>query len=282
MTQVTRLAVLGSPILHSKSPALHSAAYSALGLDWSYEAIEVRSGELSALIETLDDDWRGLSLTMPLKREVLPLLSHHDEMVALSEAANTVLVTESGLHGFNTDIAGIVAAFHGAGVDLMSNVRLLGGGATAGSALIAAAELGAARAVVSVRTPAKASGLVALGERLGVVVSVETLGVFDHGFPADVVISTLPSSADTEIAFPEGLMATSVYFDVTYDPWPTPMAAAWAMSGGRIIPGIEMLVAQALVQVRIFVHRDPLRELEGEAAVLEAMRTAVGLPPVGV
>ena len=68
----TRLAVLGSPIAHSKSPALHRAAYGALGLDWTYEAVEVRDGALEPFLAGLDASWRGLSLTMPLKREVLP------------------------------------------------------------------------------------------------------------------------------------------------------------------------------------------------------------------
>jgi shikimate dehydrogenase len=69
-----------------------------------------------------------------------------------------------------------------------------------------------------------------------------------------------------------------VLLDVAYDPWPSPLAAAWLEVGGTVVPGIEMLVNQALVQVRIFVHGDPLRALPTEASVLTAMRRAVGLP----
>jgi shikimate dehydrogenase len=71
---VTRLAVLGSPIAHSQSPALHTAAYAALGLDWQYDAVEVTGATLANFVASRDASWRGLSLTMPLKRDVLPLL----------------------------------------------------------------------------------------------------------------------------------------------------------------------------------------------------------------
>jgi hypothetical protein len=71
---VTRLAVLGSPIAHSQSPALHTAAYAALGLDWQYDAVEVTGATLADFVASRDASWRGLSLTMPLKRDVLPLL----------------------------------------------------------------------------------------------------------------------------------------------------------------------------------------------------------------
>src|SRR6478752_1823922 len=87
-----RLAVLGSPIAHSKSPALHRAAYEVLGLDWEYDAIEVAEGGLATFLGGLDASWRGLSLTMPLKREVLPLLDELDELAAQSQLANTVLI----------------------------------------------------------------------------------------------------------------------------------------------------------------------------------------------
>ncbi|MCU1513118.1 MAG: shikimate dehydrogenase [Microbacteriaceae bacterium] len=277
----TRLAVLGSPIGHSKSPALHTAAYAELGLPWSYDAIEIDTGTLAGFLRDRNEEWRGLSLTMPLKRDVLPLLDRVDELVELTGSANTVLIGDDGgglsLRGYNTDVYGIVESMRDAGVSILTNVRLLGGGATAASALVAVAQLGGARVIVSVRNPSRAARLVALGERLGLVVEVETLGVMNSGFAADAVISTLPGGVEHGLEFDAGLRATSVFFDVAYEPWPTPLAASWLEVGGRVVPGIEMLVRQALVQVRVFLSTDPMRELPAETAVLAAMRSAVGL-----
>jgi len=136
------LAVLGSPIAHSKSPRLHAAAYRVLGLPWTYTAVEVVEGSLGAFVNTCDSRWRGLSLTMPLKREVLPMLASCSALVETVGAANTVLFDdELGMHGFNTDVAGIVAAFADHGVSALDSVRILGGGRTYHQLLLVFREL---------------------------------------------------------------------------------------------------------------------------------------------
>jgi len=112
-----KAAVLGSPIAHSLSPALHRAAYTALGLtDWSYQAIECDQAALPALLAGCGPDWAGLSLTMPLKRAVLPLLDRTDPVAADVGAANTVVFGDGGRHGYNTDVPGMIAALAGAGL----------------------------------------------------------------------------------------------------------------------------------------------------------------------
>ena len=278
---VTRLAVLGSPIAHSKSPALHSAAYRVLGLDWQYDAFEVAPASLGDFIRSRGPEWRGLSLTMPLKRDVMPLLDFADPVAALSGGANTVLFRqgEGGLtlRGFNTDVFGIVEAFRHAGVARLSTVRMLGAGATAASALVAVAQLGASRVIVSVRSELKLVALVGLGRQLGVDVHAAHPDSVDGGIVPDAVISTLPGGADHPYRFDASTRESSVLFDVAYDPWPSPLAASWLEAGGRVIPGIEMLVNQALMQVRIFVGGGVDRILPREEAVLAAMRESVGL-----
>ena len=112
----TRLAVLGSPITHSKSPLLHAAAYAELGLDWQYDAIEVTGDTLAEFVSSRGPEWRGLSLTMPLKRDVLPLLDSRDDAVELTGVANTLLFG-AARRGFNTDVYGITEAFRANGVD---------------------------------------------------------------------------------------------------------------------------------------------------------------------
>ncbi|GAB3606376.1 shikimate dehydrogenase [Conyzicola nivalis] len=277
---MTRLAVLGSPIAHSKSPLLHAAAYRALGLDWQYDAVDVTEGALHGFVAGRDASWRGLSLTMPLKRDVLPLLDWADDTATLTRAANTVLFDRSTgalqLRGYNTDVYGVTEAFREAGVGGLDSVEILGGGATAASALVAAGELGASRAIVSVRTPAKAADLVALGELLGVEVAVRQFGAPDRPFAVpDAVVSTIPGHGAHGLAFAEPIRAASVLFDVAYDPWPSELAASWLAAGGTVISGLEMLLHQAVAQIRIFVNGAPDATLPGEDDVLAAMRAAV-------
>src|ERR1700761_861579 len=92
-----RAAVLGSPVAHSLSPVLHRAAYAELGLtDWSYDRFETDEAALPGFLEGLGPEWAGLSLTMPLKRAVIPLLDEISDTAASVEAVNTVVLTEDG------------------------------------------------------------------------------------------------------------------------------------------------------------------------------------------
>jgi shikimate dehydrogenase len=277
---VTRLAVLGSPIAHSKSPALHAAAYRVLGLDWQYDAVEVTAEALASFVTSRDTTWRGLSLTMPLKRDILPLLQWADDTATLTAAANTVLFDRSrgalALRGFNTDVYGVIEAFREAGVDTLDRVQILGGGATAASVLVAIRALGASRAQVSVRTPAKAADLAALGEAIGVDVTIRPFDHQDRSLIApDAIVSTIPGHAAHGLVFAERIRATSVLFDVAYDPWPSELATAWLDADGTVISGLEMLLHQAVAQVRVFVNGVPDATLPGERDVLAAMRAAI-------
>ena len=119
---MVRAAVLGSPIAHSLSPALHRAAYAALGLDWQYDAVEVASGGLAGFLAGLDPEWRGLSLTMPLKQEVLPLLSERTRLVEITGAANTVVIEDGAFIGSRAIVVEGVRV--GAGAVLAPNVVL--------------------------------------------------------------------------------------------------------------------------------------------------------------
>ena len=268
----TKLAVLGSPIAHSKSPLLHRAAYAALGLDWSYEAIEVTERTLGDFVSSRSPEWRGLSLTMPLKRDVLPLLDDFDQLVSLTGAANTVLFGD-GILGFNTDVYGITEAFRAAGVRSLKRVQILGGGATAASALAAAAELGASSAEVRLRNPLRVGNLDDLGVDLGVAIEFRALDLPERTTP-DAVISTLPGHVEHGATFSAATRKRAVLFDVAYDPWPSALASTWL---GTVISGLDMLTLQALAQVRIFVNGSPEAPLDDEPAVLAAMKRAVAL-----
>lgn len=270
-----RLAVLGSPIAHSQSPALHRAAYRVLGLPWEYGSGEVASGELGGFLADLDDSWRGLSLTMPLKREVLPFLGARDAVTELVGAANTVLFDDGRVLGFNTDVYGAEAMLRENLPGEVGRALILGGGATACSMLAALARRGASEIVVLARSPERSGGLLAVADRLGIALTVGGFDTDTDHRSLDVVVSTLPGTARRDRGFPRELRSSVPLVDVAYDPWPTAMATHWLEGDGAAVnTGLGMLIHQAIAQVRIFVGGDPDGALPDEAGVLAAMREA--------
>lgn len=270
-----RLAVLGSPIGHSQSPALHRAAYARLGLDWEYTAVEMDGGHLRGFIDGLDASWRGLSLTMPLKQDVLPMLDDIDEVAGLTGAANTVLFDGTSRRGFNTDVGGIVRTLAESDVRRVARGAIVGAGATALSALVAMSQLGARDVRVLVRRPGASQPISELGRRLGLVIHEAPLAALADIDDADLVISTLPGTAELDVVPNRALVSAAPLLDVAYDPWPTVLGASWFEGGGRVVHGLGMLLHQALLQVRIFVNGDPSTPLDGEAGVLTVMRDAL-------
>jgi shikimate dehydrogenase len=276
MAAERRLAVLGSPIAHSKSPLLHRAAYAQLGLDWSYDAIELDGTGLPAFLGGLDERWRGLSLTMPLKQDVLPLVDELDRTARLTGAANTVLLDDDGRRrGFNTDVGGLVRALREAGCTRVERVALIGAGATSASALVAVHELGATRVDVFARTPGRAAPLVELGAQLGVEVRPLALDALEHAGGIDLAVSTVPGGTTLDHEASAALRTGALLFDVAYDPWPSGLAESWLAAGGAVADGLGMLLHQALLQVRVFVTGDAATALPAEDDVLAAMRAAV-------
>ncbi|MFL6157314.1 MAG: shikimate dehydrogenase [Marmoricola sp.] len=247
---VMKCAVLGSPIEHSLSPVLHRAAYAELGLRWTYQALDVEERELRGFIEGRDRSWRGLSLTMPLKRTVMPMLDVVDEWTRLSGVANTVVFDGAIRKGYNTDIPGAIAALRERVPGPFANVVVLGGGATAASMLLALGELGCEHARLLVREPSRAVETVEAVGRAenGPEIEVGTLG--DPVGEADLVVSTIPSAAQTDWLV-RSADPCPVVFEVTYDPWPTPLAARALVSGRILISGLDLLINQAALQVNL-------------------------------
>jgi shikimate dehydrogenase len=270
-----RCAVLGSPIAHSLSPAMHRAAYAYLDLDWTYDGVLVDSAGLEAFLDGLDDSWRGLSLTMPLKRTVVPLVDALDEWSRLSGVANTVVLTDGRRLGFNTDIPGAMAALaERVDVPLRSAV-VIGGGATATSVLLALTERGCTTARVLVRDPARAEETVAAVASHPLAPDVTVGRIAEAGsLEADVVVSTIPAGAQT----PELLAACATVptvFEVVYDPWPTPIAQAALDSGRRLVSGLDLLAHQAVIQMDLMTGRPVPVELVRDAGRAELARRDV-------
>lgn len=280
-----RAAVLGHPIAHSLSPALHRAAYAALGLDWTYDAVDVTEEALPAFVDALDATWAGLSLTMPLKQTVIPLLDHVEPLAGVVGAVNTVVVQGGGsrptLVGANTDVYGIVAALSegGARTEPVSaggpaarrSAVVLGAGATAASALAALAQLGLVAPTVLARSIARAGATMRAAHRMGVDAAVRTMEPLERTVEAltraDVVVSTLPpGAADTIAARVRARGVAGVLLDCAYTPRPTALVDAWRAAGGRAVSGERMLLHQAGEQVRL---------MTGSPAPLEAMDAAL-------
>ncbi|MFF1480091.1 shikimate dehydrogenase [Streptomyces sp. NPDC058301] len=245
-----RAAVLGSPIAHSLSPVLHRAAYRELGLThWSYDRFEVDEAQLPGFIDGLDRSWAGLSLTMPLKRAIIPLLDGISDTAASVEAVNTVVLTADGRrYGDNTDIPGMLAALRERGVERVPSAAVLGAGATASSALAALARICTGEVTAYVRSADRAEEMRGWGERLGVAVRTADWADAAGAFEAPLIVATTPAGTTDALAaaVPD---SPGTLFDVLYDPWPTPLAAAWSGNGGAVVGGLDLLVHQAVLQV---------------------------------
>lgn len=295
-----RAAVVGMPVAHSLSPVLHRAAYRSLGLtDWTYTKREVAPGELAPVLEELAAPggdgplWAGLSVTMPHKQALLPLLDVVDPLASVVGAVNTVVAQRSGrgralLTGVNTDVAGIVGALREAApaADGERTAVVLGSGATACSALAALTELGSARIVVVARRHGGPGRALTAAHRMGIEIETETWRPGDEASDrrvaeivaeADLVVSTLPAHAadgpavhlEAALGAAAGPRPGTALLDVVYRPWPTRLAGAWARAGGRVVPGWLMLLHQAVPQVFLMTGRtpsvDPMRSALEEA-----------------
>ena len=256
MTDTTyRAAVLGKPIAHSLSPVLHNAGYAAAGLTgWAYTAIECAESELPGLVDGLGPEWRGLSLTMPIKEAALAVAAEVSPAAAALGVGNTLVRrTDGSWFADNTDVIGMVTVLRDAGITDGAAIALLGGGGTARAAIGAAARLGNSPVTAFVRRPEAGTELAPVAGTLGIPFQVSpwssaaaSLGDFD------VVISTVPKGAADHLAAGPHWPATTVYFDVVYHPWPTPLAA-WATAGGSpVASGLDLLHAQALGQFAQF------------------------------
>jgi shikimate dehydrogenase len=248
---VRRCAVLGSPIEHSLSPTLHRAAYTHLGLNWTYDRVEIDEPGLASFVHGLDGAWRGLSLTMPLKVAVLEL-GQVDQLARLAGAGNTLVLEGGERWVYNTDVGGLIWAVGRVAAASLPRVTILGTGATARSALLAASDLGAQLVTVVARNPARAEALRALSDQLRVSLEIRP---WSSEVPvADLVVSTVVSGAADSIADAVARSAPLIV-DIIYDPWPTVLASAAERVGCTVVSGLDLLIGQALLQIELMTGR---------------------------
>lgn len=250
---VRRCAVVGHPVAHSLSPTMHRAAYAVLGLDWTFDAVDVEAGGLAAFVHGLDHTWRALAVTAPHKRDALDLADDVSGVARRAGGANTLVLDVRGsamhVHADNTDVPGARAALVEAGVEQVPFVRVLGAGATASSVAHAAATLGTRRVELVVREPARAHETVASVRAIGLDVRVVRA---DQPVDkrADLLVSTVPESVAGPRAA-EHVASADAVFDVLYDPWPTRLQAAARDAAVPAVTGLDLLAHQAVLQLAL-------------------------------
>lgn len=293
-----RAYVLGHPIAHSLSPALHRAAYAYLGeANLEYDRRDTLPDDLPAIMRGVRNPAgteeapyiAGLSVTMPLKTAVIQYCDELSETARVTGAVNTVYPRGERALGDNTDVIGIVNALLHAGLKPnpeRDEPAVIGGGATAISALTALHKLGYRRASVYARSLHKLGDLQAVAERLGVQLEQISLAELPQNLAErghHPVISTLPAHAAddwaSQLSGLKGASATHrpVLLDVAYNPWPSVLASAWEANGGTVVSGLEMLLYQAVEQVLLFTD---CTLSEGDLlGLVNAMCAAVDLAP---
>jgi shikimate dehydrogenase len=263
-----KAAVLGSPISHSLSPALHKRAYELLGVAASYGAIELHpesAGDF--LLGALQEDWTGFSLTMPLKEKIFGLMDlmdfRIDSEATRMRSANTLVVENGGFRATSTDRTGFIRLFDGLA---RKRVAIIGGGGTARAAL-AALEGAATTVDFLLRSSARTEILA----KVAISTEVNFFGM-DHSLRGyDLVIATVPSGVSDLIAatldFP-----IPAFCEVLYNPFPTALLAKARSLGSRTMDGIDLLVEQALDQVKLFSKQN--FEFEAMRGELQAIGRA--------
>jgi len=237
--------VLGSPITHSLSPLLHAKAYQLLDIEGTYEAIEVRSGELASFLSSTDKNC--LSLTMPLKEEVLSLADTSSALSQRISSGNTLTRADGKWSLTSTDVAGFEYSLKFQQIDSLDTVMVLGAGATARAAVSYLSTVAKKIHVVSRNAEREAS----MNKASDISIEYLPWGPTSLINDVDLVVNTAPGDAASgflsSINSPRGAL-----FEVLYHPWPTHLSRTWAVSDQLVIDGLELLIHQAISQMQIF------------------------------
>ena len=246
-------AVLGSPISHSLSPRLHNAAYKYLKISGTYSSFEVPAGTLQKFLSDKSDSWTGFSLTMPLKEEALDCVDFVDPLVLRIKSGNTIVNQDGTWKLFSTDVAGFKNAWNLHSGKQPLSVVIIGSGATARAAA-AAFDSAGTRIQIIHRNSEREDSLRNCVQESSLDFSPWEFK--DYLLFSDLVINTTPKFALDEFAAALVTNPSGIFFDALYDPWPTHFAHAWSAQGGRVIGGLELLIAQGIEQIKFFTGAD--------------------------
>lgn len=251
-----RAAVLGSPISHSLSPILHRTAYEKLGVHGQYQAIDITKEKLKEFIAGLDETWTGLSLTMPLKEEILSIADEVDELALRINSANTLVRSSGGWKALSTDVNGFTQALIAHGVTDFKKVIILGSGATARAAV---ASCDAPHRTIKIihRTPERETAM----RRVATQANLEFAAWGSDLTETDLLINATPAGVADGYSKKLNGAVYGVYFEALYKPWPTKFLAKWRALNGFGIDGLDLLVHQGIDQVELMTGKSVQRAI---------------------
>lgn len=272
----TRLVgIIGDPVSHSLSPALHNAAFAALGLNYAYVPLRVARADLPAAIGALPAlGFAGANVTVPHKRAAAALVSVLHAEASLVNAVNTIVIVDRRLEGYNTDVEGFVQAYLAEAGQGPESALLLGAGGAARAAALGLLRLGTRRFRIANRTLPAARELAGLIESLEPTAAVDVAPLAELR-PADVVsvravvnATTLgmPGGSKVPAVVADNVGVDQIVYDVVYAPNDTDLTRSSRRRGARVINGREMLVRQAAAAFELWT---------GVQAPLDVMRDAV-------
>ncbi len=263
--------LIGWPVEHSLSPAMHNAAFASLGLSWRYTLLPTPPGEVAAVLRRLRREFRGANVTVPHKQAVMPHLDAIDETAQAIGAVNTIVVREGRLIGYNTDGDGFLAALREAGWEAKGRRALiLGAGGAARAVVYALARSGCAVAIHN-RTPDRAARLAAAMRSLGLAVrslpALTDAALDDF----DLLVNATPLGMwpHTDASpWPESLPLPAHWtvFDLVYNPAETRLLARARAAGARPVGGLGMLVHQGALAFALWTGRPAPAEVMRRAA----------------
>ena len=273
--------LIGAPIAHSASPAMHERAAEALGLRGHYQLIEVAGADAAGLSMMLEGVRRlgfaGVNVTFPYKEAVVPLLDELAPAAATMGAVNTVVVRDNRLIGHNTDTTGFARAVTPLLAPSGNAVAVIGTGGVGKAIAFALASLDVADLRIFDSEPARAEKLAALLASHGgarVARSVEDALHGATGLVNGTPVGMLP---DRGTPVPPALLRGDLWVaDAVYSPLITPLLAAAQDKGARIMTGRELAIYQAADAFELFSGLAPSTEVMGEAfdAVMAARSAA--------
>ncbi len=259
------LALIGQPVGHSLSPAMHNAAFAADGLDYVYVCLDVSSDDLPAAVRGAAAlKLRGFNITMPHKRAMVPLMDELDEGARISGAVNTVVIEDATLRGYNTDGGGMVMACEEAGIELSGRrVLSLGAGGAAAAIAIAFGEAGIGELHIANRSVEHATELRDKLRGAGMEnVEIHPLDALDEAVSnAEVVINTTPLGMKDGDPLPipvESLAEGAVVCDAVYRPGTeTALVRLARERGARVVAGDRMLLYQGVLAQKLWTGHEP-------------------------
>ena len=259
------LALIGDPVSHSLSPAMHNASFAADGLDFVYVALNVKAEDLPAAVRGAAAlGFRGFNVTMPHKRAMVPLVDELDEGAGISGAVNTVVIEGHKLRGHNTDGPGLVEACREAGIFLGGRrVLLLGAGGAAASVAAALCDAGVGGLHIVNRNPEHAESLAGKLREAGKGGEIEAHPTGDlDGIPhTPVVVNTTPLGMKDGDPLPipaDYLDGETALVDAVYRPGAeTEIVRLARERGSTVVTGSRMLLYQGVLAQRLWTGRQP-------------------------